>query len=95
MVGEGEQPPEKTTEEIAREDEEEITRTTHLAREARIGKRCNGLQDNSGSLDDEPRDGAPSRPITVNLRGNRPDQVPGREGLPHAGSQCFGLKNAH
>jgi hypothetical protein len=32
-----------------------------LARDADKGKRYNGLQDNLGSSNDEPRDGAPSR----------------------------------
>jgi hypothetical protein len=58
MVGEGEQPPEKTVEEIAREAEVEIAWATHLAE---TGKRHNGMHDDSGSSDDEPRDGSPSR----------------------------------
>jgi hypothetical protein len=58
MVGEGEQPPKKTIEEIAREAKEEITLVAHLAR---TGKRHNDLQDDSGSSGDEPRNGAPSR----------------------------------
>jgi hypothetical protein len=41
MVGEGEQPPEKTVEEITREIEEEIA---HVASLAKMGKRHNGLQ---------------------------------------------------
>jgi hypothetical protein len=32
-----------------------------LAREAERGKRHNGLQDDSGASEDEPRDGAPTR----------------------------------
>jgi hypothetical protein len=40
MVGEGEQPPEKTVEEITREIKEEIT---HVASLAKTGKRHNGL----------------------------------------------------
>jgi hypothetical protein len=43
MVGEGEQPPRKTAEEIAQEIEEEIAQATRLAKEARTGKRHNGL----------------------------------------------------
>jgi hypothetical protein len=43
MVGEEEQPLEKTVEEITRETEEEIARADHLAREARTGKRHSGL----------------------------------------------------
>jgi hypothetical protein len=58
MVGEGEQAPEKTIEEIAHEGEEGIAR---VARLTKMGKRHKGLQDNSGSSCDEPRDGAPSR----------------------------------
>jgi hypothetical protein len=45
--------------------EEEITRAVCLPKEldqARDkGKRHNGLQDDSGTSDDEPRDGAPTR----------------------------------
>jgi hypothetical protein len=58
MVGEGEQPPLKTIEEIAHEAEEEITWVAHLAK---TGKRHNGLPDDSGSSGDKPRDGAPLR----------------------------------
>jgi hypothetical protein len=61
MVGQGEQPVAKTTEEIAREAEEEIVRVAQLAKEADKGNRNNDLQDDSGSSDDEPRDGPPSR----------------------------------
>ncbi len=64
MVGDREELPEKTTKEIQREAEEEIARVAHLARELdqeRVkGKKHNGLQDDSGASDDEPRDGAPS-----------------------------------
>jgi hypothetical protein len=63
MVGDREELPEKTTKEIQREAEEEIARVAHLARELdqeRVkGKKHNGLQDDSGASDDEPRDGAP------------------------------------
>jgi hypothetical protein len=60
MVGEGEHPPppEKTIEEITREAKEEIAWAAHLAK---TGKRDNGLQDDSESSGDEPRDGAPLR----------------------------------
>jgi hypothetical protein len=61
MVGNGEEPQEKTVEEIQREAEEEITHATHLAREAEKGKRHNSLQDDSSASDDQPRDGAPMR----------------------------------
>jgi hypothetical protein len=57
----GEELPEKTVEEIQREAEEEIARAAHLAKEAERGKRHNGLQDDSGTSDDEPRDGSPTR----------------------------------
>jgi hypothetical protein len=58
MVGGGEQPSHKIAEGIAREVEEEIAQTTRMAM---MGKRHNGTQYNSGSLDDEHRDGSPSR----------------------------------
>jgi hypothetical protein len=51
-------PPEKSVEEIAREAEEEIAWAVRLAQ---MGKKHNGLQDDSGSSGDEPRDGVPSR----------------------------------
>jgi hypothetical protein len=57
MAGNREEPQEK----IQREPEEEIARATHLAREAEKGKRYNGLQDDSGASDDEPKDGSPMR----------------------------------
>jgi hypothetical protein len=43
MVGNGEELPKKTVEEIQQEAKEEITRAAHLAREAKRGKRHNGL----------------------------------------------------
>jgi hypothetical protein len=43
MVGQGEQRSKKTTEEIAREAEEEIVRAARLAEEANKGKRHNSL----------------------------------------------------
>jgi hypothetical protein len=61
MVGNREESSEKTVEEIQREAEEEITRIAHLAREAKRGKRHNGLQDDLGVSEDEPWDGAPIR----------------------------------
>jgi hypothetical protein len=61
MVGYRDELPEKTAEEIAWGVKEEITRVARLAKEADKGKRHNGLQEDSGSSDDEPRDGAPSR----------------------------------
>jgi hypothetical protein len=61
MVRQGEELPEKIVEEIQREANEKIAQVAHLARDAKKGKRHNGLQDVSGASDDEPRDGAPSR----------------------------------
>jgi hypothetical protein len=61
MVGNKEEPPEKIIEEIQWEAEQEIARAARLAREAERGKRHNGLQDDSGASDDEPRDGSPMR----------------------------------
>jgi hypothetical protein len=58
MVAHGEQPTEKTIEEIAQEVEEEMARAAWLA-QAVAGKRCNGRQDASGSSDDDARDGTP------------------------------------
>jgi hypothetical protein len=43
MVGNGEELPKKTVEEIQQEAKEKITRAAHLAREAKRGKRHNGL----------------------------------------------------
>jgi hypothetical protein len=61
MVRQGEELPEKTIEEFQWEAEEENARATHLAKEAEKGKRHNGLQDNTESLDGEPRNGTPLR----------------------------------
>jgi hypothetical protein len=61
MVGQGDQPPKKTTEEIQWEVEEEIPRAACLARDAERGKRHNSLENDFGASEDEPRDGAPSR----------------------------------
>jgi hypothetical protein len=61
MVGQGEELPEKTAEEIPWEADEEIAQATHLAWDAKRRKKHNGLQDNSGASDDETRDGAPTR----------------------------------
>jgi hypothetical protein len=61
MVGNGEELLDKTIEEIQWEAKEEIACSTHLARDAKRGKRHNGLQDDSGASEDEPRDGAPMR----------------------------------
>jgi hypothetical protein len=60
-VGQGDPPREKTTEEILQEAEEEIARATHLARELDKRKGHNILHDDSRALEDEPKDGAPSR----------------------------------
>jgi hypothetical protein len=61
MVGNIEELQEKTIEEIQREIDEEIAHTTRLAREAKRGKRHNGLQADSGASDDEPRYDTPTR----------------------------------
>jgi hypothetical protein len=61
MVGNGEEPLEKIVKEIQWEAEEEIACAAHLAREAKRGKRHNGMQDDSGESKDEPRDGSPTR----------------------------------
>jgi hypothetical protein len=51
IAGQGEQPTEKTTEEIARETEEVLTRTAWLEAAA-ASKRHNDQQDDSGSSKD-------------------------------------------
>jgi hypothetical protein len=61
MVGNGEELPDKTVEEIQWEAEKKITHAAHLDREAKRGKRHNDLHDFSGASEDEPRDGAPVR----------------------------------
>jgi hypothetical protein len=72
MVGNGEQPLEKTAEEIQREAEKEIARTAHLARELdqarNRGKKHNGMQDDSGALDNEPRDAAPHKETLLEVQ---------------------------
>jgi hypothetical protein len=59
MVGQGEQPVEKTIEEIVRETEEELVRAARLEAAA-AGKRHNDRQDDSGSSGDDVEDGARS-----------------------------------
>jgi hypothetical protein len=61
MVGNREELPDKSIEEIQRETNEEFTCVARLAREAERGKRHNNQRDDSGTLEDEPRDGAPVR----------------------------------
>jgi hypothetical protein len=61
MVGNGEEHLKKIDEEIQRDADEEITCAARLAREGKRGKRHNDLEDDSGALDDEPRDGTPMR----------------------------------
>jgi hypothetical protein len=61
MVGNREELPEKTVEEIQWEADEEIAHAAHLARETERGRSHNDLQDDLGALDDETRDGAPMR----------------------------------
>jgi hypothetical protein len=72
MVGQGDQPPERTAEEIQRETEEEFTRAAPLARDAERGKRHNGLWDDSGVSNDELRDGAPTRRCHPKFKSRRP-----------------------
>jgi hypothetical protein len=71
MVRNREELPEKTVEEIQREADEEIARAARLAREAERGNRHNGLQDDLGASDDEPRDGAPTRRYHPNINSRR------------------------
>jgi hypothetical protein len=61
MVGQGDPPPAKTTEEIQREAEEEMARAARLARELDKRKGHNSLQDDFEASEDEPGDGAPSK----------------------------------
>jgi hypothetical protein len=61
MVGKREELLDKTIEEIQWETDVELARAACLAREAKRGKRHNGLQDNSGASKDGPGDGAPVR----------------------------------
>jgi hypothetical protein len=61
MVGNGEELPDKTVKEIQWETNMELDCAAHLAREAKRGKRHNGLQDESNALEDEPGDGTPMR----------------------------------
>jgi hypothetical protein len=61
MVGNSEKLSDKTDEEIQWETDIEHARTARLAREAETGKRHNDMQDDSGALEDEPGDGAPTR----------------------------------
>jgi hypothetical protein len=61
MVRQVEELPENTIEEIQQGADEEIAWAARLARDAERGKRHNGLQDDSGASDDDPRDGGPSR----------------------------------
>jgi hypothetical protein len=60
MVGQSEQPTEKTTEEITREAVEEMARAAQLEQVA-AEKRHNGRQDDLGSLEDDVGYGTPSR----------------------------------
>jgi hypothetical protein len=61
MVGNGEELPDKTIKEIQWETDKELAHAAHLAKEAKRGKRHNGLQDDSDASEDEPRDVAPTR----------------------------------
>jgi hypothetical protein len=68
MVGNGEELPHKTVEEIHRETDEELAYAAHLAKEAEIGKRHNGLQDDSGASKDEPWETPPEVQFTAHNR---------------------------
>jgi hypothetical protein len=72
MVGNREELPEKKVEEIRWEVDEEIFCVDHLASEDERGKRDNGLQDDLGASDDEPRDGAPARRHHLKFNSRRP-----------------------
>jgi hypothetical protein len=72
MVGNGEELSENTVEEIQWEADEEITHVARLAKEAERGKKHNGLQDNLGASDDEPRDGTPMRRHHPYFNSRRP-----------------------
>jgi hypothetical protein len=61
MVENGEDLLNKTVEEIQRETDIELARAARLAKEAKRGKKHNGMQDDLGVLEDEPRDGPPAR----------------------------------
>jgi hypothetical protein len=61
MVGQGDQLPEKTVEEIQRKAEEEIAHVEHLARVLDERKGHNSLTDDSEGSKDDHRDGAPAR----------------------------------
>jgi hypothetical protein len=80
MVGQGEPFADKTTEEIAREAEAEVARSSWLAREAdkAAGKRHHSRQDDSVSSDKEAGDDAPS--LRHHTKFNRQCPV-GRERL--------------
>jgi hypothetical protein len=72
MVGNGEELLNKTVKEIQWETDEELARVTRLATEAERGKRHNGLQDDSGVSEDEPRDGTPSRRHHLKFKSRHP-----------------------
>jgi hypothetical protein len=72
MVGNREELLEKTVKEIQWEADEKIAHATHLVREAEIRKRHKGLQDDSGALDDEPRDGDDSGALDDEPRDGAP-----------------------
>jgi hypothetical protein len=61
MVDGGGELPEKTIEELQREDEEEIAQAERLARELHKRKGHNGLQDDSRGSKAERPDGSPTR----------------------------------
>jgi hypothetical protein len=71
-LGNEEELPEMTVEEIQLEANEEIAHAARLPREDERGKRHNGLQDDSGALDDKPRDGALTGRHHPNFYSRRP-----------------------
>jgi hypothetical protein len=72
VMGNREELSKKTVEEIQWVADKEIAHATHLVREAEIRKRHKDLQDDSGVLDDEPRDCAPTRRHHPNFISRRP-----------------------
>jgi hypothetical protein len=61
MVGNRDELPDKTVEEIQQETDIELACAAHLAREVERGKRHNGMQEDTAASKDEPGDGAPTR----------------------------------
>jgi hypothetical protein len=72
MVGNREELPDKTVEEIQQETDIELVCAVCLAREVERGKRHNGMQDDSAASKDEPGDGAPMRRHHLKFNSWRP-----------------------